>query len=192
MAAAPGTWSSLTVEKPTRIEGHTSNVETPVLYRQYITGTVAETIEAGDTYVVPHKITNPKFVTIMPLTGASANILGVGATASAWVDLNGYAFPWTACGTAATAGATSIVLTGATDVADHYNGATLDIRHVSGNIQTVTITDYAATTLLATIDTPLTEAVTTSSAYRVRGGIMTCPSPATTPTVKFEVIGTFE
>jgi hypothetical protein len=195
MAAALGTWSALKATKPRRIEGHTSNVEVPILYSQYIKGTVGETTEAGDTYILPHKFTHIYHINCTALTAVAAvNFLyGNGTTVGAFFADSATVAGPTQITTAATAGASTVVLTSATDIADAYNGCWLDIRYASGNIQTVKILDFAATTLVATLAEPLAESIaTTGTYYVVRGTLITTASAAVTPTLSFEVIGTFE
>lgn len=195
MAAALGTWTSASQTKPKRIEGHTSNVEQPILYVQYFKGTIGETTEADDTYVIPHKFTSVKFITIMPLTAdvATQVAYGNGTTVGVWFADSATVLGPTQITTAATAGASTVVLTSATDIADAFNGCWLEIRYASGNKQVVQITDFAATTLLATLAEPLTESIaTTGTYYIVRGTLMTVNTAAATPALAFEIVGTFE
>jgi hypothetical protein len=178
-----------------RIEGHTSNVLNPIYQSQ--SGTiVSATLAAGASFVIPHAITGVKHINITPLTAAGATSLygaaSGAATLGAYVDKNGYAVNWEAVGATAVLGATIITLgSSASAVADVYNGCTLDIE-LSNEIQTVKILDYSATTKLATIDTPVAEALTTSNKYRVRGSIYVSPTAATTPSFSVEVSGTLD
>jgi len=194
MAAALGTWSAVTATAPKRVEGHTSNVEHPINYVQYITGIVGETTEAGDTYIIPHKLTDLEHINLSCLSSTAPSFLyGTSTTIGAYHSGNGVAVAWTALTTAATAGASTLVLTGASALADVYNNCWLDIRYSSGDVQTVKITDYAVTTKIATLAEPLAEAVATSgSVYRVRGTVLTTASASVTPTLGFEVIGRFD
>jgi hypothetical protein len=197
MAAALGTWSSLSQTKPKRIEGHTSNVELPILYVQYIKGTIGETTEAGDTYIIPHKFTSVNFIKAMPLTAVVAATILNGGEAAGGDDGVFYADSATITGptqvtTAATAGASALVLTSASSINDVYNGCWLEIRYSSGNKQVVQITDYVGATTTATLAEALTESVaTTGTYYIVRGTLMTVSGVGATPTLAFEVIGTF-
>lgn len=197
MAAALGTFSTRDFTKPRRVEGHTSNVESPILYSQYGKLIVGETIEAGDTYIIPHKFPTLIHINATPVT----SIAGVEAlygdisdsTDGAWFADSGIAVAWTQLTTAATAGATTLTITGGSAIADVYNGCWLDIRFASGNMQTVQITDYAVTTTIATLAEGLAEAIgTTLSYYRIRGTVMTVASSCVTPSINVEVIGTFE
>lgn len=192
MAAELQYWTAVTNTKPRRIEGHTSNVEHPILYSEYITATLCSNDTAGDTAIIPHKITNPVMINAQPTELNSGNCLhGNGTTVGAHIAAP--ASSWNQITTAATAGASTVVLTGATDLADVYNFVTIDIRYASGNVQTVRVLDFAATSLTATLEAPLTESIATTGTYwRYRGSIMTLPTTSTTPTFKFEVIGTFE
>jgi hypothetical protein len=199
MAAALGTWSALTATKPRRIEGHTSNVEQPILYAQWIKGTIGETTEATDTYIIPHKFTKVYFIKHMPLAALVAATMLNGGEVAAGDDGVFYADSATFAGptqitTVATAGASTVVLTSVASAAnDNLNYCWLDIRYSSGNVQTVQITDYVHATTIATLAEPLTESIAaTGSYYTVRGTLMTVPGVAATPTVAFEVIGTFE
>jgi hypothetical protein len=197
MAAALGTWSALTASKPKRIEGHTSNVEHPILYVQYIKGTVGETTEAGDTYIIPHKFTNVHFINASPLAGIAAVETLYGdisdATDGAYFADAAIATGPTQCTTAATAGSTSLVLTSGSAINDVYNNCWLELKFSSGNTQVVKITDYVGATTTATLADGLAEAVgTTGTYYTVRGTIMTVASSAATPTINFEVVGSFE
>lgn len=180
--------------KPRRIEGHTSNVENPIMYSQ-LGPIVTASVTAGDSFVIPHKLTNVYHVTITG-TNAAGGIAVAGdssdTTDGAYVALTA-AIPWEVLGGASAIGATTVTLgASSSEVADVYNGCTLDIRLTSGNVQTFTITDYAATTNVATLNAALTEAVTTANYYRVRGSVVTTPAAATTPSFSVEVIGNFE
>ena len=193
MAAALGTWSAISVTKPKRIEGHTSNVEQPILYSQYIIGTVGETTEAGDTYIIPHKFDDVKFIGFTPLADKGRDFLfGNGTTVGAMVaDAATVAGP-TQITTAATAGATTVVLTSGSSIDDVYNNCWLEIRHASGNIQVVKITDYTGATTLATIAEGLAEDIAaTGTYYTIKGTLLTTGTAAATPKVAFEVIGSF-
>lgn len=186
----------LAYSKPKRIEGHTSNVETPVLYAQF--GKVSATPTAGDTFAIPHKLTNVKHITITPTNAAAATSLfgaaSGAATLGAYITLNGYVINWEALGASAIAGATTVTLgsTGSA-VADVYNGCWLDIRHTDGSIQTVQITDYIVTTKVAHLSEGLSAAVTTANLYRVRGDVYTSPTAAGAEAIfSVQVIGSFE
>jgi len=198
MAAALGTWSALEQSKPMRIEGHTSNVEGPILYRQYIQGTIGETTEAGDTYIIPHKFSNVRFIHARPFSAVGADALFGG---NATVGEEGAYFADSAAiissvqtTTAQVAGATSLVLTtSGSAINDVYNGCFLDIRFSNGDVQTVKITDYVGATKTATLDQGLAQAVgTTGTYYTVRGTLMTITAAVATPELQFEVIGSFE
>ena len=194
MAAALGTWSAVTATKPMRIEGHTSNVLNPIQYKQFIKGVIGETTEAGDTYYLPHKFNTVTHINATPLVAVAASnfVNGNGTTVGCWYADSAVAQTWTQITTAAAAGATSVVCTAATDIADSLNFCWMDIRYSSGNLQTVQITDFAATTLLATLAEPLTESIaTTGTYYQIRGTLITVPTAAATPTISFEVTGTF-
>jgi hypothetical protein len=199
MAAALGTWSALSVTKPLRIEGHTSNVEGPIYYKQFIKGTIAETTEAGDTYIIPHKFDKVEFIAGMPLTAiAAANALNGGEAAAAddgafYADSAVITTP-IAFTTAASAGATTCVLVTATGSAvnDNYNGCWLVIRYPSGNKQEVKITDYVHSGTVATLADGLAEdIVATTTTYQIKGTLMTISGVCVTPTLAFEVTGTF-
>lgn len=195
MAAALGTWTSASQTKPKRIEGHTSNVETPILFVQYFRGTIGETTEANDTYIIPHKFTSVKFIKAMPLAADVAPTLlyGDGTNIGIWYADSAIVTGPTQITTAASAGASTVVLTSASAIADVYNGCWLEIRYASGNTQLVQITDYAVTSTIATLAEPLTESIaTTGTFYTVRGTVMTVNSAAATPSLAFEIIGTFE
>jgi hypothetical protein len=196
MAAALGTYSSLTVTRPIRIEGHTSNVENPIYFKQFVKATIAETTEAGDTYIIPHKFDSVTFINTMPLTAlvAASATYGVDATSGLFFANSATISGPTAFTTAATAGASTCVLVSVTGSAvnDNYNGAWLEIRYPSGNKQIVQITDYVHTGTIATLAEPLTEAIVASTTYYVlKGTLCTINSPAATPTLAFEVTGTF-
>lgn len=200
MAAALGTWSALSATKPKRIEGHTSNIETPILYKQYIKGVIAETTEAGDTYIIPHKFDVVHFINAMPLVAiAAANALNGGEAAAAddgafFADSATISGP-TLITTAATAGASTVVLVSVTGSAvnDNYNHCWLEIRYKSGNKQVVKITDYVHTGTIATLADPLTESIGASDGayYVLKGTLMTISGVCVTPTLAFEVTGTF-
>lgn len=195
MAAALGTWTSASQTKPKRIEGHTSNVEQPILYVQYFKGTIGETTEANDTYIIPHKFTSVKFIQAMPLTADVAPTLlyGDGTTIGVWfADSATHTGP-TQITTAATAGASTVVLTSGSAIDDVYNGCWLELRYSSGNIQVVQITDYTGSGTIATLAEPITESIaTTGTYYVVRGTTMTVNTAAATPALAFEIVGTFE
>lgn len=188
--------STRNISKPKRIEGHTSNTEAPILYSQYAT-LVSGNLTGGDSFVIPHKLTNISHINLTPLNAAGATSLygaaSGAATLGAYVDKNGYAINWEALGATAVAGATTVTLgsTGSA-VADVYNGCSLDIMLSNGTIQTVTILDYAVTTKVATLSEGVAEALTTSNLYRVRGTVYTSPTAATAPSLSVEVIGNFE
>lgn len=193
MAAALGTWSALTATKPRRIEGHTSNVEAPIYYVQFIKGTVGETTEAGDTYIIPHKFTDVIHINVSPANAVGATALyGNGTTEGAsWTELSSVAGP-TQITTAATAGASTVVLTSGSAINDVYNNCWLELRYGSGNIQTVKITDYVGSGTIATLAEPLAENIaTTGTYYVIRGTLLTILSAAVTPRISIEVIGTF-
>lgn len=187
MAAALGTYSALTQSKPKRIEGHTSNVESPILYVQYITGTIGETTESGDTYIIPHKFNRVESINVEPLSAtgltlAAAYYLADAATITGPTQIT----------TAATAGATSVVLTGASAIDDVYNGCFVEIRFSSGNSQIVKVTDYTGSSKLAVIDAGLAESIaSTGSFYTVKGTLLTTTAAAATPVVRYAVVGTF-
>ena len=186
MAAALGTWTSVSQSKPKRLEGHTSNVEHPILYVQYFKGTIGETTEANDTYIIPHKFTSVKFIKAMPLAADVAPTLlyGDGTTIGIW-----YADATTVTGptqitTAATAGATSVVLTSGSAIDDVYNNCWLKLRFSSGNDQIVKVTDYTGATTTAVIEDGLAESIgTTGTYYTVLGTLMTVNSAAATPSL---------
>lgn len=194
MAPLLGTFSAWTASKPKRVEGHTSNVESPILYVQYIKVTVAETTEAGDTYIIPHKFNSITHINASPISATGATALyGNGTTEGASIAETATVAGPTQITTAATAGATTVVLTSASAIADVYNNCWLDIRYASGNKQTVRITDYAVTTTIATLADPLTEDIAaTGTYYTIKGTLMTILSVAATPRIGFEVVGTFE
>ena len=195
MAAALGTWTSASQTKPKRLEGHTSNIEQPILYVQYFKGTIGETTEANDTYIIPHKFTSVKFISVMPLAAdvAPTLVYGDGTTIGIWYADSAIVTGPTQITTTATAGASTVTLTSASAIADVYNGCWLEIRYSSGNTQLVQITDYAVTTTVATLAEPLTESIAaTGTYYTIRGTVMTVNTAAATPALAFEVIGTFE
>lgn len=193
MAAALQAATAIDFTKPRRIEGHTSNVEHPILYSSYGTVTLPTT-EAGDTYVIPHKISNPKMIKLAPTNAAGAIMLyGDGTTVGSWTPLTGSAVGFEAVGATALQGATSLTLgSSASALADVYNEAWLDVMFDDGTVQTVQITDYAVTTKIATLSEGLAEAVTATCQYRVRGSLLTIPTVATTPSFMVEVVGSFE
>lgn len=197
MAAALGTWTGVSVSKPKRIEGHTSNVETPILYVQYFKGTIGETTEAGDTYIIPHKFTNVKMIKGYAHAAVGAALL-YGGDATAGEEAAYFADAATITGptqitTAAAAGATSVVLTSGSAINDVYNNCWVKIRHASGNDQIVKITDYVGSTTTATLEEGLAEAIgTTGSYYTVLGTLMTVTGAVATPALSFEIVGTFE
>lgn len=193
MAAALGTWTSVSQSKPKRIEGHTSNVETPILYVQYFKGTIGETTEAGDTYIIPHKFTSVKKISGFPLSAVGGEILyGIDANPAYFADAVTVTGP-TQITTAAAAGATSVVLTSASAIDDVYNNCWVRIRHASGNDQIVKVTDYTGSSKLAVIEDGLAEAIgTTGSYYTVLGTLMTVTEAVATPALSFEIVGTFE
>jgi hypothetical protein len=195
MSAALGTWSAVTATKPKRVEGHTSNVEQPIIYVQFIKGVIGETTEAGDTYYLPHKFTKVYHINVTPLAAVAATnfVHGDGTTVGAWFADAATVTGPTQITTVATAGASTVVLTSASAINDTFNFCWLDIRYSSGNVQTVQITDYVGSTTLATLAEPLTESIAaTGTYYTVRGTLITVPSAAVTPTLSFEVFGTFE
>jgi hypothetical protein len=187
-ASGTQTWS-----KPKRIEGHTSNVEQPILYVTY--GVCAPaSCDAGGGFYLTHKLSSTKFVSGMPTNAAGATMLyGANAATDGAHFGTSSTVPWETVGASAIAGATTLTLgSGSSEVADVYNGATMDVQLTSGNIQTVTISDYAVTTNVATFLEPLTEAVAATGTYRIRGTVVTTVSAATTPTFNCQVIGSFE
>lgn len=193
MAAALGTWTSVSISKPKRIEGHTSNVETPILYVQYFKGTIGETTEAGDTYIIPHKFTNVKSIKATPHSAVGVELLyGVDAAGAYFADAATITGP-TQITTAAAAGATSVVLTSGSSINDVYNNCWVQLRFSSGNVQTVQITDYVGATTTATLADGLAEAIaTTGTYYTVLGTLMTVTEAVATPALDFEIVGTFE
>lgn len=193
MSAALGTWTGLTQTKPKRVEGHTSNVEAPILYVQYIKGTIGETTEAGDTYIVPHKFTNVHFIKTMPFAAVAATALyGDDAAGAYFADAASVTGP-TQITTAATAGASTVILTSGSAINDVYNGCWVDLKFDDGNVQTAQITDYVGSSKTATLATPLAQDIaTTGTYYTVRGTLMTITGAAATPKIGFEVTGSFE
>ena len=197
MAAALGTWTAVSQSKPKRIEGHTSNVEAPILYVQYFQGTIGETTEAGDTYIIPHKFTNVKMIKAMPHAAVGATLLNGGEAAAA-DDGVYYSTAATITGptqitTAATAGASTVVLTSASAINDVYNNCWVKITFDNGNEQVVKVTDYVGASTTATLADPLAQDIAaTGSYYTVLGTLMTVSGVAATPTLSFEIIGTFE
>jgi hypothetical protein len=182
-----------TFTKPRRIEGHTSNTVSPIMYSQY--GTIAPAnVNADGGFYIQHKIVNVSHMTMTPTNAAGATLLSGAnaATDGGWVTLTS-AIPWELVGAVALLGASTLTLgSGSSEIADVHNGAWIDIRFASGNIQTTYITDFAVTTNVATLADVLTEAVTTADSYRLRGSLFTTVSAATSPTFVCEVVGTFE
>jgi len=193
MAPLLGTWSVLTQSKPIRIEGHTSNVLAPIQYVQYIKGTVGETTEAGDTYIIPHKLSSITHINAQPITATGTTALyGNGTTEGASIAETATVAGPTQITTPATAGASTVTLTSGSAIADVYNGCYVDISYSNGNVQTVKITDYAVTTTIATLAEPLAQDIAaTGTYYTIRGTLLTILSVAVTPRIGFEVIGTF-
>jgi hypothetical protein len=193
MAAALGTWTGLSISKPKRIEGHTSNVETPILYVQFIKGTVGETTEAGDTYIIPHKFNVVNFITASPISATGATALyGNGTTEGASIGTASSVAGPSQITTAAAAGSTTVILTGGSAINDVYNECTLELRFSNGNVQSVKITDYVGVSATATLAEGLAESIdTTGTYYTVRGTLLTILSAAVTPTLAFEVKGSF-
>lgn len=188
MAAALGTNTLYSISKPRRIEGHTSNVEHPILYSQYIKTTLGETTESGDTYIIPHKFTNISHINVSPLSAT-----GLTLVAAFYLSESATITGPTQITTAATAGASTVVLTGASAIDDVYNGATVELRYSNGNIQVVEITDYVGSSKLATLAQPLAQSIaTTGTYYTVRGTLLTTTAAAATPRVGYEVVGSFE
>lgn len=180
-------------QKPRRIEGHTSNVEHPILFAQY--GTCAPaSVDAGGGFYIVHKLPRVDMIKCMPTNAAGATMLyGANAATDGAHFAVANAIPYETVGAAALVGATSLVLgSSSSEIADVYNGATIDIELTSGNIQTTTITDYAVTTNTATLADALVEAVAATCQYRVRGSLVTTVSAATTPTFNVEVVGSFD
>jgi hypothetical protein len=197
MSAALGTYSALSISKPKRVEGSTTNVETPILYSQYITGTVGETTEAGDTYIIPHKFDAVIHVNFIPLSDTGRNFLfggdGSNPTVGAFVADAATITGPTQITTAATKGASAVVLTSGSSINDVYNGCTVVIRFDNGNKQEVKITDYVGATTTATLADPLAQDIkTTGTYYTVKGTLLTTGTAAATPKVRYEVIGIFE
>lgn len=193
MAAALGTWTSVSLSKPKRIEGHTSNVEQPVLYVQYFKGTVGETTEAGDTYIIPHKFDSVKMIKGMPHAAVGATLLyGDDAAGAFFADAATITGP-TQITTAATAGASAVVLTSGSAINDVYNNCFVKIQYDNGNTQIVKITDYVGSTTTATLAEPLAHDIsTTGTFYTVLGTLMTVAGAVATPALTFEIVGTFE
>lgn len=188
MAAALGTFSAVQLSKPMRVEGHTSNVEGPIMYQQFGKVTVGETTESGDTYNLPHQITNPRIILTQPVDAAGATLLSASAIAD-----SGRILTWTETTTAQIAGATSIVLTGQSAIDDVYNNLYIDIRFSNGDVQTVKVTDYVGSSKLATIDAGLAQSIAATGTYfSIRGSLLTTTGAAVTPTFKYTVIGTFD
>ena len=187
MAAALGTYSALSVSKPKRIEGHTSNVESPILYVQYITGTIGETTESGDTYIIPHKFNRVESINVEPLSATGLTL----AAAYYLADAASVAGP-TQITTAATAGASTVVLTSGSSINDVYNGCTLKLQFDNGNSQEVKITDYVGATTTATLAEPLAQDIaSTGTFYTVKGTLLTTTGAAATPVVRYAVVGSF-
>lgn len=197
MAAALGTWTGVSVTKPKRLEGHTSNVEHPILYVQYFKGTIGETTEAGDTYIIPHKFTNVKMIKAYPHAAVGAAVL-YGGDSTAGEEAAYFADSATITGptqitTAATAGASTVVLTSASAIDDVYNNCWVKLTFSNGNEQVVKVTDYVGASKLATLADPLAQDIgTTGTYYTVLGTLMTVTAAAATPALSFEIIGTFE
>lgn len=196
MAAALGTWSALEQSKPMRIEGHTSNTEGPVLYRQLITGIVAETTETGDTYVLPHKFDVVRFIAGQPIGAEGANFLLGGTTTlktgASYADSATIISSVQSTG-AQVAGSTQFHLTtSGSAINDVYNNCYLDIRFTNGDTQTVKILDYVGATKYATLEDGLANAVAaTGTFYTLKGTLITVDDIAVTPTVRFDVTGSF-
>ena len=193
MAAALGTWTGVSISKPKRMEGHTSNVETPILYVQFFKGTIGETTEAGDTYIIPHKFTNVKSIHGTPHSAVGSEILyGVDAAGAYFADAATITGP-TQITTGAAAGATSVVLTSGSSINDVYNNCWVKIRYSSGNVQIVKITDYTGATTTAILEDGLAEAIAaTGTYYTVLGTLMTVTEAVATPALDFKIVGTFE
>ena len=188
MAAALGTYSTVEVSKARRIEGHTSNVDVPIQYQQTGKLIIAETTESGDTYILPHKITNPTFITLSPYSAT-----GVTFCSAVSFPLQGTATSWTQITTAALAGASTVVLTSGSAINDTYNECYLDLRYSDGSIQTVKIADYVGSGTIATLYEPLAKAIATTGTYwRLRGTVLTTTGAAATPTIGFMVQGGFD
>lgn len=188
MAAALGTFSAVQLSKPMRIEGHTSNVEGPIMYRQFGKVTIAETTESGDTYNLPHQITNPMFIGTQPVDAVAVTFLTACMIADSGIITN-----WTQTTTAEVVGATEVILTGQSAVNDVYNNLYLDLRFSDGQVQTVKITDYVGSTKAATLSVGIVKAIAATGTYfRIRGTLLTTTGAAATPTFKYEVIGTFD
>lgn len=195
MAAALGTWSALTQSKPMRIEGHTSNVEGPILYKQFIRGTVGETTEDGDTYVLPHKFDIVEFISSMPLSATGASFLYGTVTTDQGAS---YADSATIIASVQStgvqvAGSTQFHLTtSGSAINDVYNNCFLDIRFTNGDTQTVKILDYVGSTKYATLEDGLANAVAgTGTFYTLKGTMITANDVAATPKMAFEVTGSF-
>lgn len=196
MAAALGTWSALTQQKPMRIEGHTSNVEGPVLYRQFIKGTIGETTESGDTYIVPHKFDIIEYISAQPIGAEGANFLLGGTTTlktgASYAD-SASIITSVQTTTVQIAGSTSFHITASgSAINDVYNGCYLDIRFDNADVQTVKILDYVGSTKIATLEDGLAQAVAaTGTFYTLKGTLLTVDDIAVTPVVRFDIIGRF-
>ncbi len=196
MAAALGTWSALEQQKPMRIEGHTSNVEGPVLYRQFIKGTIGETTESGDTYIVPHKFDVIEYISAQPIGAEGANFLLGGTTTlktgASYAD-SASIISSVQSTTVQIAGSTSFhITTSGSAINDVYNGCYLDIRFDNADVQTVKILDYVGSTKIATLEDGLAQAVAaTGTFYTLKGTLLTVDDIAVTPVVRFDIIGRF-
>lgn len=188
MAAALGTFSAIDLSKPMRIEGHTSNTEGPIFYRQFGKVKIGEITESGDTYNLPHQITRPWIIVTQPV-----DAVGVAFLAATMIGDSGRINAWTETTTAQLIGASSVVLTGLSAVDDVYNGNYIDIKFSDGTIQTAKILDYTGSSKLAVIDGVLSKAIaTTGTFFSIRGTLLTTTAAAATPTFKYMVIGTFD
>lgn len=197
MGGALGTYSALSVSKPKRIEGSTSNVESPILYSQYIQGTVGETTETGDTYIVPHKFDVVDFIDFCPLSSTARAFFygadGTNATLGAFVANAATVAGPTQITTIATKGSSTVVLTSGSSINDVYNGCTLVLQFDNGNKQEVKITDYVGATTTATLADPIAQDIAaTGTYYTVKGTLLTTGAAAATPVVAYHVIGHFE
>lgn len=191
MAPFLGTFSALKVSKPKRVEGHTSSHKEPILYVQFITGTIGETTEAGDTYYLPHTMQTVVHIKAEPQLGTGPEFIrGDGTRVGCWYTDAATVLGPTQITTAATAGATAVVMTSATAINDTLNGCTVDITYSNGNVQTTKILDFVGATLVATIQDPLDQAIaTTGTYYTVRGTLITVPAIAATPVITWTVYG---
>jgi len=170
-----------TLSKARRVEGYTTNVVAPIEMNEMGELTSA-TLAAGASFVIPTSLNEVSHVSI---TGINA-----GGSVVVWAAPTVAAVAFAAIGADALAGATTITLpSGASAVADVYNGCTVEI-HTGGEVQTAKILDYAITTKIATLDAPLDLAATTATTnIVVRGIVVTSIAGATTPSYSVSVTG---